>query len=193
MKRISILFVLVFVALLHSATGQTFSELLSKRDTVGAIAIIKGGFDVNKPDNNGASLLMTACRWADDTSVGFLLRHGASPDKPRSAKGRTALIVACAYYSGKTICGLLIEKGADVNAVSNDGETALMYAAQNAKLDVVMLLLKKGANPKLKDKAGKTALEYAKGGEISEYLLKSMKDTRIDKQEVISILEAAKE
>ncbi len=180
------------IALSTSVFSQTLKDALDKKDTVAALKLIKAGGDINAVDNNGTSPLMNACRWGDEPMVYFLLVNGATPDKPRSAKGRTALIVACAYYSGKTICGLLIDKGADVNAVTNAGETALMYAAQNAKVDVVMLLLKKGADPKLKDNAGKTALDYARSGEITDYVIKSNKDTRIDKLEVIKILEGAK-
>jgi len=170
--------------------AQTLQEAIDKKDTVKALALIKGGENVNAIDANGATLLMTASRWANEPMVSFLLRHGATPDNPKSPKGRTCLMVACAYYSGKGICQMLIDRGANVNIASNDGVTPLMLAAQNAKLDVVELLLKRGANPNAKDKAGKTALDYANTADVSEYLVKSVKDTRLDKSAVIAILKA---
>lgn len=174
------------------AFSQSVGDALTKKDTVQALSLIKGGADVNAKDNMGNTPMMTACRWADDTTVSFLLRHGATADSPKSPKGRTPLMIACAYYSGKKICAMLISYGANVNATASDGTTALMLAAMNAKLDVVMLLLGKGAKPEMKDQSGKTALDYAKTAEVSDYLKNSVKDTRIDKAGVITLLEKYK-
>jgi len=83
---------------------------------------------------------------------------------------------------------MLIQKGGDVNAAATDGTTALMLAANNAKLDVVDLLLKSGAKANVKDSQGNTALDYANKADVNEYLIKSVKDTRLDKQGTISLL-----
>ena len=182
--------VTLLVALIPAVSFcQYLKEAISKKDTVAAATLIKKGADVNVLDEYGASFLMTSCRWSETDMVSFLLRHGATADKPKSAKGRTPLIIACAYYAGKAVCSMLIEKGADVNAAANDGTTALMMAASNAKLDVVELLLKKGANARAKDANGQTALDYAKKADVSDYLTKSVKDTRLDKAGVIKMLE----
>jgi ankyrin repeat protein len=186
------LFVVLAILLPNTLFSQTLREALNKKDTAAAIELIKKGADVNALDNYGTSALMNACRWGDDTMVSFILRQGATPDMPRSSKGRTALMVACAYYSGKTVCGMLIKKGCNVNATAEDGTTALMLAAQNAKLDVVALLLKSGANANAKDNKGKTALDYINAAEVPDYLAKSVKDSRIDKPGVIALLTAAK-
>ena len=181
----------LLIAFSQAAFSQTLKEALDKKDTVAALGLIKNGADVNQPDKDGSSALMNACRWADEPIVRFLLGHGATPDKPASPKGRTALMIGCAYYSGKGICRMLIDKGAEVNAKTLSGATALMLAAQNAKLDVVELLLKHGAKANTKDETGKTALDYANGAEVSDYLKQSAKDTRIDKQGVIDMLQKA--
>ncbi len=185
------LIITLIVGLPVIGLSQTLGELLSIKDTVGALKMIKGGTDVNAVDANGTSQLMNACRWADDTTVSFLVRHGATLDKPKSPKGRTPLMIGCAYYSGKGMCKMLIDWGANVNAVAADNITALMLAAQNAKLDVVELLLKMGANANAKDASGKTAFDYASKAEVSEYLLKAVKDTRIDKTAVMDMLKKA--
>ncbi len=169
------------------SNAQTLTEAISAKDTLLIAKLIKEGSDPNVLDSYGTSPLMNACRWANAEIVRTLLSNGATVDSPRSAKGRTPLIVACAYYSGITVCRLLIEHGADVNALTSANETALMLAASNAKVAVVDYLLEKGANPNLKDAKGKTALDYAIAADITEYI-KSMKDTPIDKEAVIATL-----
>ncbi len=188
-KQLALSIALVFLA--PVAHSQTLKEALDKKDTLTAAQLIKKGGDVNQPDKDGTTALMTACRWADEPMVRFLLGHGAIPDKVRSPKGRTELMVGCAYYSGKGISLMLVNKGADINAVSNDGITPLMLAAQNAKLDVVELLLKHGAKVNAKDNMGKTALDYANKAEVSDYLKQSVKDSRLDKDGVIKMLQQA--
>ncbi len=187
-KAFLILFSTIFSSL---SFAQTIGELLAKDDTIAAMALIKSGADINAVDKMGNTLLLTECRWGKLDRVSFLLRNGATVDKPRSPKGRTPLMVASAYYSGKTICSMLIANGADVNATAQDGSTALMLAAQSAKLDVVELLLKKGAIPMAKDAKGRTALEYAKSATELEYIKNSVKDCRIDQEATMKMLAEA--
>jgi ankyrin repeat protein len=49
----------------------------------------------------------------------------------------------------------LLEKGADVNAPDEDGDTALMWAVFKGHKDVVKVLHKWGANPEMLDSKGK--------------------------------------
>jgi ankyrin repeat protein len=52
----------------------------------------------------------------------------------------------------------LLAEGADVNAKTNDGTTALLLASRNGHLDVVQVVLAKGAEVNAKDNKGVTAL-----------------------------------
>ena len=61
----------------------------------------------------------------------------------------------------KDVVELLLKAGADVNAKSKGGWTALMYASNNDRKDVVELLLKAGADINAKGKDGWTALMLA--------------------------------
>lgn len=181
--------VLGFIFLSITATAQTLAEAISNKDTVTAAKLILAGEDVNKLDENGTSFLMNVSRWGTDTLMGkFLLQHGAHPDAPRSAKGRTSLIVACAYYGDIPMCSLLVQFGADVNAAANDGTTALMLAAKNEKSNLVAYLIKMGASAAAKDANGNTALAYAQNGTVDEWILKSLPDAKIDKEATIKIL-----
>ena len=56
----------------------------------------------------------------------------------------------------------LIGRGADVDAKSAAGVTALMVAAGHNNAPMIGLLLSKGANPATKNNLGKTALDIAR-------------------------------
>lgn len=57
---------------------------------------------------------------------------------------------------------MLLQAGVDVNATNEQGNTALMTAADNNEPSLVKFLLMRGANPHIKNKAGKTALEIVR-------------------------------
>ena len=56
---------------------------------------------------------------------------------------------------------LKLKNGADVNAIDNDGITALMWASARGYTDVVRFLLENGANVNVKANDGLTALIWA--------------------------------
>ena len=56
---------------------------------------------------------------------------------------------------------LLLEHGADVNASSINGWTAIMGAAFDGNIEIVRMLIAAGANVNARDDAGKTVLQYA--------------------------------
>src|SRR4051812_4822201 len=109
MKQI-LLSILMLVAAC-SANGQTLADALLAKDTTLAAKLISKGADPNEVNSRGNTALMEACHFANMPMISFLLRHGATPDEPRSPKGRTALMVACAYWCGLDAVKLLVEKG----------------------------------------------------------------------------------
>ena len=54
----------------------------------------------------------------------------------------------------------LIEKGASLEVVDEEGRTALFYAAEEDQLEVVKALLAAGSSLNARDKQGQTALHY---------------------------------
>jgi len=107
------------------------------------------------------------------------------PRQPGNTGGKTALMVAMNGGKGVGMAGgpgdiregiappfrevsnrnpidavkLLLEAGADPDAKTPDGDTALHLAAFDGKLDIVRTLVEGGADMNVKDAAGKTALQ----------------------------------
>lgn len=94
--------------------------------------------------------------------------------------GFTALGLA-AYFGHTDVVALLIENGADVNQVSNNGmEVAPLHAAvAHRHMPITKILLEHGANANARQKLGVTALHSAAhqgDSEIIELLLKYQAD-----------------
>ena len=94
----------------------------------------------------------------DLAGVKELIKKGADINEKDQTGGGTPLINAAVF--GRTeIAMALIEAGADLNRVNNDGSTALHTAAFFCRTEIVKALLAKGADTSIKNKAGATALE----------------------------------
>ena len=95
----------------------------------------------------------------------------AGTDVNAKASNGTPLHLA-ATFGHKEIAELLIDKGADVNAVGGLlGWTPLHWAASEGRKEVAELLIAKGANVNAKDDHGETPLDYDEG-EIADLLRK---------------------
>ncbi len=96
------------------------------------------------------------------------LEAGTDVDAKEPPGGSTPLLVA-ATFGRVEAAKFLIEKGANVNATSNDGATALHGAAFFCHTEIVKLLLGKGAVVDAKNIRGETPLD-AVAGEWSQEL-----------------------
>ncbi|KAH8586885.1 hypothetical protein B0O99DRAFT_469781, partial [Bisporella sp. PMI_857] len=65
------------------------------------------------------------------------------------------------YFGHSATVKLLFEKGADIEAKNDSGQTPLSWAARKGHKAIVELLLEKGADVKVKDKLGQTPLLLA--------------------------------
>jgi len=124
----------------------------------------------------GTTPLMRAARNGDHAAVRILLAAGADP-KLTQPNGTNALIMAAGVGRGlgvfakdvgteaelRETASLLIDRGVDVNATTNDGTTALHLAAQAGMDSVVVLLVEHGARLDAKDKRGRLPVDVALG------------------------------
>ena len=125
--------------------------------------------DINAVDKMGWPPLPYACRGdkgEHPEKVLRLLKLGADINV-QSRKGKTAL--HCAAKAGFIkVVNLLIEKGANIDATDNKGETPLFEALRSTIKDREKLhekldtLLNKGANPNFNNNRGLTPLQVAK-------------------------------
>jgi ankyrin repeat protein len=134
---------------LRSGDRQTFKRLL--REDPEAVKL-KGA--------DGSTPLMYAALYGDAASVRELLERGSDPNTANDA-GATALMWAVEDFEKAR---LLVEHGADVNAMSIDSRTALAIALGNrGSAAVVKLLLDHGANVEAKSYRGRSMFAGAGG------------------------------
>lgn len=160
----------------RSGTGCTALSVASMRNHLTiCLELLLHGADVNSPNLLGDTALILAIRKNHVETVQLLLEHGADPNLI-NRNATTPLLLAM----GRTVINvdlvrLLVEAGADVDAVDpNFGETCLAKATSRDSAAAVRLLLQAGADPHLKDRWGETPLCKAAEGnriEIAQLLL----------------------
>jgi ankyrin repeat protein len=102
-----------------------------------------------------------AARNGCEEVVEFLSSRGAELNGREKGSNLTPLHLAVAYKH-RNVSGILVAKGASIDAKNWRGLTPLHFAASNGDQDIAALLLANGANPNAEDSDGKTALQLAK-------------------------------
>ena len=124
---------IAMVEMLRTGNGQTFLKSVSEDPTL-----------LNARGPEGSTPFMYAVLYSDAATLERLLKQGADPNKKNDANA-TALMWAAVDLEKTRV---LLEHGANANAISNDLRTPLMIAAtRQGNLSAVRLLLDRGANP----------------------------------------------
>jgi len=157
--RLSLLSMLFVAA---SAQNDSSRDSLFAAIQRGAVAdverLLKSGVSPNAISADGTPALMAATLFGDAQMVDLLLEHRADPN-PAGASGTTALMWAVPDIAKVR---LLLARGANVNAPSETGRTALLVAASYpGTIDLLRLLLDRGADLRAQDRGGATALSLA--------------------------------
>ena len=98
------------------------------------------------------------------------VRHNRIFNQHMSASVGDALHWAC--RNGQTDTALeLIDRGAEVSAKNNDGDTPLHCACRNGHTEIVQILIARGADISAKNNDGETPLHWACGNEHRETVL----------------------
>ncbi|MCA9101717.1 MAG: ankyrin repeat domain-containing protein [Planctomycetales bacterium] len=101
-------------------------------------------------------------------------------------KGRNeeTAVMCCASANHVAMMAWLLDKGAEVDAVDDSMNTALILAAQNGSADCVRLLLDAGANTKVRNEYEDTAIEVASTTQVVRFLQIAGEDVGMISQEM---------
>ena len=140
---------------------------VSQAKTEETKSLLEQGADINYLWVTGQLLVCLFVRligWLVGWLIGWLFH--STFDIQRST-GKSPLMTAIQVGGSLELVNLLLEKGADVNAQAigqkkNAGFTALHFAVQKNRQDIIPSLLKRGADIRICDAEGRAPLEEAK-------------------------------
>ncbi len=112
-----------------------------------------------------------AAFFGHEEAVRLLLARGANPNLPARNAMKVAAIHAASAAGSLPIAHLLVDAGADVNAVQQAGFTPLHAAAMAGRVDLAKLFLERGADPSARADDGRTALAMAMDGKHQAVIL----------------------
>jgi ankyrin repeat protein len=131
--------------------------------------LLRAGANPDAPAGTGETPLMTCARTGADEAARTLLEHGADVNAAEPTEHQTALMWAAAEQH-PAIAALLIQDGADLQAHTKLGFTALHFAARAGDLETTKVLLKAGVDvnapsqPDSDAARGRTVRRAAPGG-----------------------------
>lgn len=112
---------------------------------------------------DGWTALHLAGHFGKEDAMRILLAHGADHRATSKNSNRNQPLQASAAGGQAGAVRLLLKVGAEVDARSHGGFTALHIAAENGSAEMVRMLLDAGADAAAVTQNGKAALDFAKG------------------------------
>lgn len=158
---------------------------VAKQNSLGVLAMLKGGIDGNVANEKGNTPLIIAASLGDVQSVRHLITYRVDLNAANK-DGNTALIYAARYNHPNVIQELLVPQTLqvplDVNMQNNQGQTALWWGASKGFTEVVKRLLAAGADPTIAAKDGTVPYIIAKAngrGQVLEWFEKSLEEVQM--------------
>ena len=107
---------------------------------------------------------MTPLMFASSKGYNDIVNYLTLRTKDLNEEDNNSLTILMQYLFKKDLkmCSKLIVRGANVNYVNRNGNTALHLCVENNLIDEVNFLLKKGANQHIMDLGGEDACDKAK-------------------------------
>ena len=128
---------------------------------------LDAGLDVDATVSSDSpmTMLMVGAANKDNTIFNFFLDKGADVNY-KIIRGNTILTMLCSIHANLYYLQKVIEKGANINAKSDDGGTALIYAVNCATselyINIIKYLIEKKADITIKTNKGQTAADIAR-------------------------------
>ncbi len=126
-------------------------------------------YDESNGQIAGINALMSAVTSNDVDGVRFFSKAGAALINQKNFGGATSLHIASREKNFE-IAKILIDNGADVNAIDNEGWTPLMRAALSGSSAIVNLLLDKNAKASAINSIGESAIIHATSSDCTDCL-----------------------
>jgi ankyrin repeat protein len=126
-------------------------------DVSGVRQLLAAGATVDVRNVHGTTPLMLAAQQGRLEVVKALLDAGARLDR-RDGFGGTALLHCAAFTGNVPTLDLLLRRGADINAVEQEGKNALMLSIEAKHAEAALLLVERGASCDQRDRGGLTAI-----------------------------------
>jgi uncharacterized protein len=190
-KKAVYFIVVVWVSSSHAGSYEDFFTALMRNDPATVTALLDRGFDPNARDPKGQTGLAVALRSEARQAAMALVSHPSLDVNALNDAGESALMLvvirgdidlarrllergakvnqpgwAPLHYAASgpevRLIELLLDRGADIDAGSPNGSTALMMAARYGSEAGVELLLKRGADAKRRNERRLTAADFAR-------------------------------
>ena len=145
------------------AEAQPLLVAASRRGNAGTLKVLlDGGADLTLTTSDGHSALGVASRYGFLDGVKLLLAAGANVNSAGPRKWTPLMEAVINEREGRVpILRALLDGGADLAPLNDDGQSALAVAARNGRLDCIRTLLAAGANANTRDQLGNTPLMIA--------------------------------
>ncbi|MCF6354102.1 MAG: ankyrin repeat domain-containing protein [Candidatus Polarisedimenticolaceae bacterium] len=118
--------------------------------------LLKHGADINILDGEGHTPLYNAVMAGRTQVAEMLIKHGAKLDSNQLLQEAVSNQIV-----DRDIFRFLIQQGADINLITEEGETLLHTAVKKGYRVVSRILIRNGADINARDTAGQTPLWYA--------------------------------
>ena len=139
--------------------ADSLAHCVSDGDLKAVELFLKAGFHANSRNKHGVPLLCLAARGKHKAVAELLLEFGADIDLQGEDRGYSALMDAV-LAGVPELVNLFLDRGANPDLQSKDGQTALVVAVGRNDVEVSRRLVEAGANPDIADKLGFSARKY---------------------------------
>ena len=195
-KYFAVLLALLLPILAFAGAYEDLEEALIRSNSDAVIDLIKRGIDINTVDRQGNSLVTQSVQRDLPELFDYLLQRRARVNT-KNKNGESALSIAAymgrmkyvqrlveagaeinffgwpplsyAAYNGHTeIVEYLIKRGAEVDGTTENGSTALFFAARFGHIGTVRTLLAHQADPTIVNDKEETAVDWALKGQNTD-------------------------